>query len=364
MNRSRQDGGNGGGPWGEGSDWETRCRLTKPPELTADIAARRWRELNLLLHSLVLLPSERGRSPFFPVLRSAATIVGARRALFWVQDETGVVLELSTAIGFPGQLPEGLRRDNRIARAAIQSGKPILVNVSADETLKMELRLLGEPYCLAIPIMKRGGRWGAIQVGRAAPFEEDEAILLWIYALTVEGMFPGLLEFAHAPDERRTAGAETKVAENRRLRAVLKWEIERASWLQRPCSLVRIGWWTRQSAPAGDPTALISNQALRTIRQSLRPMDLVASGGRDDLLICLPDVDSVEARKVMQDIRRNLLQRRTLGEEAAVQHQLSMSSATYPADGDRGEDLIRAVTERGEEPAEAPVPPKGPMAEG
>jgi hypothetical protein len=281
-----------------------------------------------------------------------------------VQDETGVALELSAAIGFPGQVPEGLRRDNRIARATIQSGKPILVNVPADDALKMELRLFGEPFCLAIPIMKRGGPWGAIQVGRAVPFEEDEAILLWIYALTVEGMFPGLLEFAHAPDGRRAPGIESGVAENRRFQAVLKWEIERASWLQRPCSLVRIGWSNPESAPSSDPPVLISSPTLRAIRQSLRPVDLVASGGRDDLLICLPDVGSVEARKVMQDIRGNLLQRRTLGEEAVVQHHLKMASATYPADGERGEDLMRAVTEFGEDPAGAIARPEEPTAEG
>src|SRR6266699_1352070 len=62
MERLRQGGGSGEGPLGGGSDWEIRCQLTRPPELTADIAARRWRELNLLLHSLVLLHGEGGRN--------------------------------------------------------------------------------------------------------------------------------------------------------------------------------------------------------------------------------------------------------------------------------------------------------------
>ena len=344
----RQGGGSGEGPLGGGSDWEIRCQLTRPPELTADIAARRWRELNLLLHSLVLLHGERGRNPFFPILRSAATIVAARRALLCTRDGMGSTLEIGPAFGFRGQLPEGLRQVNRIAKAAIQSGKPILVNDPADEALKMELRLLGEPFCLAVPIMKHGGPWGAIQLVRARPFEEDEAILLWIYALTIEGMFPGLLEFAHCPEERRTPASETGAADDRRLQAVLKWEIERSSWLQSPCSLVRIGWSAPESAPPSDHPALLSVLTLRAIRQSLRSVDLIATGGQNDLLICLPDMGSVEALKTMQEIRGNLLQWRTLGDKTAVQHHLKMASATYPADGERAEDLIRAVAEFGD----------------
>src|SRR5262245_32747058 len=132
--------------------WETRYEIQSPPALTAGIAARRWRELNLLLHSMALLPGEFGkRNSFLPILRLAGTLVEAQRGLLYLKRGTSSGLRKMIDFGFAGRIPEGLRSSNAMAAAAIRGRKPILVNNPIEEILRKDLRLLKGTSCLTVP---------------------------------------------------------------------------------------------------------------------------------------------------------------------------------------------------------------------
>ena len=62
--------------------------LNAPPDLTPELASARWKEINILLHSVALLGDEmEGHKPLLPVLRAAATLASCDRALLFLWDE-------------------------------------------------------------------------------------------------------------------------------------------------------------------------------------------------------------------------------------------------------------------------------------
>ena len=326
-------------PGGAGR-WGARYHLQKPPELTPEMAARRWRELNLLLHSVALLHSELGgKNPFLPILKLAGTIASAERGLLYLKKESGAGLHMMMSVGFTGRVPDRLRSVNDMAEAAMSSRKPLLVNDPSEEALQNELRLLQDPFCLTVPILLRGTPWGAIQLVRSRPFEEEDAILLWIYALILEGALPGSIVSARLHRSPAVPEAGQGLLDRQHFESQLDREIERSRWAGRPCSLVRL---RLLPAHAGDPGRLGSLQVLRAIRRSLRPVDLITSTDGGDLLVFLPDLDGPETQRVTQSLRRNLLQSRALG-EAGGHSSLRMAVASYPVDGTMSEELLRAA---------------------
>ncbi len=309
---------------GGGGGCGARYHLRKAPELTPEMAYRRWRELNLLLHSLALLHTDlEGKQPFLPVLRSSGTIVAARRGLLYLWDENRGGVRLKVGFGFGHRAPERLRATNRMAEAALQWRKPILVHDPSEEPLREELGLLGERSCLTAPILKRGLPWGAVQFARPEPFGEDEAVLLWMYCLILEGE-PGLV--------------------GRQLfESKLDREIEHSGWAGHSCSLLRVRWQTREGMEGPGELGLRSNRTLRAIRRALRSEDVIALWDEGDLLISLPDRDGLEAERVAQTVRRNLLQSGALGSDGRPLSLLRLAIATSPVHGRRKEDLFRTL---------------------
>jgi hypothetical protein len=331
----------------EGSEgWAIRYLLQDPPELTAEISSRRWEDINLLLHSLMLFPGElrgRRRNPFLAILRSAITIVNARRGLLYLQKPSGRSLVLTDAFGFGERIPERLRAGNSLAVAAIRLQKPILVSDPPEEALRRELRLLGHRSCMTVPVLKRGMPWCALQLVRVESFQQEEAILLWIYALILDGFLPGLVESTGSPEPALTSDEEPGLVDRQHFESSLIWEIERSSWTGRPCSLLQVRWRPIDAQGVSEPDGLRSRQVLRAIRLSLRPVDLIAMRKGGDLLVSLPGLGSSLAQEVMQEIRRDVLQTRALGEREVVRHSLRLAVVTCPVDGNRVDQLLRAV---------------------
>jgi hypothetical protein len=308
------------------------------------MAALRWRELNLLLHSLALLRTDlEGKQPFLPVLRSSGTIVGARRGLLYLWDETGGGVRLKVGFGFGHRVPERLRATNCMAEAALQWRKPILVHDPPEVSLREELGLLGEVSCLTAPILMHGLPWGAVQFTRPEPFGEDEAVLLWMYCLILEGVLPGLAENTRLLESPSSPGLEPGLVGRQLFESRLDWEIERSGWAGHSCSLLRMRWQTQEGMRNPADRGLRSERALRVIRRSLRPEDLIAPWEEGDLLISLPDRDGLEAERVAQTIRRNLIQSGALEAEGGALSLLKLAIATSPVHGRRKEDLFRTL---------------------
>jgi len=169
--------------------------LRVPPDLTEEIASRRWRDVNRLVLSPILLQdgADDGR-PLLSILSTARRIVPAERGLLFLSDQSLDTLEMAAQFGFGRSIHGGRLPANPLAAAAARCRKPVLVGRAGDLALARELRRLGRPSCLSVAILRRGTPWGVIQLARTEPFREDDAILIWLYALGLEGILPGLIQ--------------------------------------------------------------------------------------------------------------------------------------------------------------------------
>jgi hypothetical protein len=321
-------------------DLVVRYGLMRPPELTPEIASRRWRELNRLIQAcMVLHEVGRDRRPFQRLLRSAGTLVGASRGIFLVRCDNESTLELAASSGFVKGVPERLRCANEQAAATLKSGKPILVCRPREARLQEELRWMGEPSCVSFPILREGQSWGVVQLMKGQDFTEDEAVLLWMFALVVEDALPSLVRTARAseiPDAGST-GFISPVA----FEAKLDWELECVLWGGRSCTLLRISFAAKRAESSSG--VLQQSGVLRAIRQCVRPTDLVSCESSGDLLVLLPETNAAEGQQAAQKIRRSLVQSRVLGEEHAVVPSLRIAQATCPEQGRRREELLRSL---------------------
>ena len=93
-----------------------RYGLMKPPELTPEIASRRWRELNRLIHACMVLHGVGAdRRPFQRLLRTAGALVGAARGIFYVRCDSESALDMAASSGFLRGVPERLRSGSELA---------------------------------------------------------------------------------------------------------------------------------------------------------------------------------------------------------------------------------------------------------
>jgi len=343
---------------GEGGNFGGRYDLRLAPELTAAIAARRWRELNYLLSSLVVLHGElRNHRSFTPIVRSSRAIVSASRGMLVVREGAEGEYRLRGEMGFPRAARDRRCRGRRMASAALLSRKPLLISNPQEPDLAAELLALGGGSCLAVPILPGGVPWGVVLLLRAEPFHEEEAVLAWIYVLVLEEALAGLAIPARAAAGLEVLEGEPGLLDCRVFDRRLDEEIERSAWSGRPLSLLRVKW----SSPGdgeGEEGALLPG-VLRVLRRSLRPVDVTCIGREGDLLIGLPGVNPGEAGAVAQSVRRNLIQSRVLGEEGRVVTSLRISSATFPLDGRSRQELLQALSGPQEEETE-----EGPRAPG
>jgi hypothetical protein len=162
-----------------------------PPDLTASIASMRFREINILIHSLALLGDElHGGGSLLPVLRAATSLAPADRAILYLWDEVSGTLRSAAFLGVAGSPAGAALPEPAAARASLRRRKPVLVWAPCQEFLRRELESLGASGSLSVPMTHRGVPWGVIHLLRDRPFQKDEALLLWLFALVLEGILP------------------------------------------------------------------------------------------------------------------------------------------------------------------------------
>ncbi len=324
------------------AEMEQRYGVRRPPEISAEMGRRRWRELNRLLHAcMVLHGAGRDRRPLQRVLHTAAGLVGASRGVFYLRIDGETALEPAAAHGFAGGIPEGLRSGGEISPAAMRAGKPLVIAGPEEGRLESELAMLGEPACVSFPIQMEGQPWGVVFLGRESRFEEDEAILLWMYALVVEDALPSLSRGERAlrvnPDS--TPGG---LVSQEAFRSLVDAELQRLPSGARACTLLRIAF-RPQDAASRPQDELRSARSLRVLRSVLRPVDRVAPSQAGDLFILLPETNGTEGEQVGQKIRRALIQSRVLGDESEVIRALTVRRASCPEHGHRSAALFQAL---------------------
>jgi len=318
-----------------------RYGVRRPPEITAEMGRRRWRELNRLVHAcMVLHAAGRDRRPLQRLLHMAAGVVGASRGVFYLRDSE-MKLEASASEGFPAGVPEGLRSGGEIAPAAMQAGKPLLVVRPEEAKLQVEIALLGGPACVGFPIQKEGQPWGVVVLGRALPFEEDEAILLWMFALVVEDSLSGLAR-GERPLRVEADSAPAGLVSPDALRKLVDFELQRLPAGGRPCTLLKVTFKPADAARQHDEP-LRRAGCLRVLRSALRSVDKLAPGEAGEMFILMPSTDAREGEQAAQKIRRSLIHSRVLGEESDVIRALAVRRASCPDQGERGAALFHAL---------------------
>ena len=322
----------------ERTGWREGCVLRHAPELTPAIAGSHWREINLLLQSLATLQHDLTRNGAFrPILRTCGAVVAARRGLLYLASGPQRSLEIASNFGFDGPLPAGLQSGSRVVMATLQSRKPMLVSSSVASELEPEFRWLGDSHSLTIPILRHGTPWGAVQLVRPVPFFEEEAVLLWLYTLILEEVLAVLSGSGRLADPRPDQIREPANVDLAQFGQRLDWEAKRSHLADTPLSLVRIGWQP--------PLEQASDAILRAIGCTLRGSEVISHLEDSSLLVCLPSTSAGEARKVVQQVRRCLVQARTYGDEVAVQNGLRVALVTYPENGRGGSELMSALFE-------------------
>ena len=321
----------------------SRYGLRKPPELTAEIASRRWRELNRFLHScMVLHGMDRDSRPIQRLLRTAGSLVGASRGIFYVRGDNASALEMAASLGYPQGFPERLRVANEQAGAALRAGKPLLVSRPVETRLQEEMRLMGESSCVSVPVLREGRPWGIAQLLRDQAFGEDEAVLLWMYALVVEDALPSLVRSARAAEVPASEPDPAGLVSPSVLEAMLDREMECLRWGGQSCTLLRISLHPKEP-PDPREEILLQGRVLQILRRSLRPADAIAPEPTGDLLVLLPEMGAPEGQLTAQKVRRSLIQSRVLGEESRVIRALKIAQATCPEHGRCREELMRSL---------------------
>ena len=314
--------------------------LDRPPSLNAEIALRRWQALNTLLQSLVLLHAEsRSRGPQISALQSACLIGAAKRGLLYSEEEGSRSLRIAATVGFGKGVSEAIRESNVMAAAAIRRSKPIVVNEPRDSAVRAELEPLETSCCISVPLLRSGRPWGAIQVLRNDPFGEDEAIVLWMYALILEGVLPVLFESAIPAGSPPSSGAGLVDIEHFETR--LKWEIERSGWLERPMCLARLTWESKVDVAPPGAAQRPSPGFVRVLRRTIRPSDLIAARTDNELLIAMPGRFASEVHKLLGPIRRRMGRER--GGDSPDRLGVKVVVVSYPQDGRQCEDLFRSL---------------------
>lgn len=317
-----------------------------PPDLNAAVASARFREINILLHSLALLGDElRGGNSLIPVLRAATAVVPAERALLCRWDDVGGMLRRAAALGFPpipgAEIPSG----DAGARAALLQRKPVLVSAPARESLLRELAVLQAASSLSVPLSHDGLPWGTIQLLRTAPFERDEALLLWLFAQVLEGILPLMTGSRRHSESGASIEESTGQLTPAHFRRRLSWELQRADWLARPVCIVCVEVTEMlHGRPRGRAVPFTPREASQAVRKALRRDDSLTCLGGLHFAAILPDATEVEARHITDLIRDGLL---ALSASTLPVFDVLTGFAVYPVENLPEADLIRAACARG-----------------
>jgi GGDEF domain-containing protein len=320
--------------------------LSDPPDLTRDIAAARFRELNILLHSIALLGDDlSGRKHLLPLLRASAAIVSAEKGLLYQWDEPRSGLRLTTSMGFPEPMPGPLGTENIQAHACLLQRKPVLVSAPPESALREEMALLGSRSALSVPLTHQGMPWGAMQLLRDRQFLRDDAVLLWMFALVLEGVLPALLGVKRHREMTAATDASTGLVMPDHFRRRLSWELQRSAWVARPVTVACIEVTEMlHGRPRGGSVPFSPREAAQLVQKALRQHDSVTCLGGHHFIAAMPDMGRNDAGQVVDSIRESFL---TRAAGTLPVFDLSVGFATFPDDGRSEAEMIRAACAAG-----------------
>lgn len=327
-------------------DLDQTYLLHDPPELTRAMATTRWRELNMLMHSISLLGEENNvRGPLLPLLRASATLSESGRALLYRWDDVIGGLRLAAAHGLDEGVSDRIATHNEPARASLLHRKPVMLSDPEEPWLADEMCRLGTRSTLSVPLSCQGMPWGALQFHRSRPYTREEAVLVWMFALMVEGMLPWLMATARHPERQSTVDAATGLLMPSHFRRRLSWELQRATWMARPLTVVCVEITEMlHGRPRAGSLPFPLQTAATVVQKAVGPHDAVTCMGGHHFMAAMPDTGREQAARAATLIREGFLDC-SAGTLPAADILIGMS--TFPEDGAHEADLMRAACAAG-----------------
>lgn len=313
--------------------------LDGPPELTEISAREHWREINLLFHSVALLGDELDANrPLLPLLRASTTVVPADRGLLYQWDEVRFGLVLAASLSPADSVATSLASGNIQANACLLHRKPVMVSTPVDQPLREEMRKLGTEAVLSVPMTHHGMPWGVLQLMRDRPFSRSEAILIWMFALVLEGVLPSMVGPRSHRETVSSIDERTGLLTPDHFRKRLAWELRRASWMDRTVSVVSVKAEMFQSNRGGGMIPKTLRDASQVILRTIRQQDSVTCLDGHQFVIALPDTAATAALAVAEVVREEFFE---CAAGTIPIHDINIGCATYPEDGLLEDELIR-----------------------
>ena len=183
------------------------------------------------------------------------------------------------------------------------------------------------------------------QTGR---FSEADVLQLEVYA----SLATLALENAHLFSEINalaTRDGLTGLATQRIFHERLSDELLRAARFRNPVALIMadIDYFKKvndvHGHPAGDQ---VLKDIAKILQAGLRPADLAARYGGEEFCLVLPGLSSADARRLAEDIRRNIEAHPVRTAGAAFSVTASFGVASFPEDAQTESQLVRRADER------------------
>lgn len=317
----------------------SRYCIKQAPILDREFAGSHWSVLNRLVHEMIILyESARYSRPFEPIVEAARGILEADCGILFVRSSRGARLELRAYSGVRGPISLYRQPVNGMARAALFLNKPVLIDRDSlpeqmDDLLVREARTL-----VAVPIRAQGVPWGVVQLGRDRLFSEQEAALLWMFAMMVESALPAFSALTRTLQVQR----ENVVGDATSSLSAIDMNMIHAMLAVDTSSLLRLSW-----CRPGESGGLSSNpDAVRSILGTLGAGHRVMRCDDGDIVIALPSMNGSQAWALARSMRRALLQSNCFGSHEMASQSLRISSVTSPIDSGGPQELLHLLKSR------------------
>lgn len=285
--------------------------------------------------------------------RVGKTFRPAAWALFLSEDVGGeLAVHLAVGEGAERLLGQRVALGEGVAGWVAQAGQPVLLeDVRGDARFVDRVdpaRGTGPCSFMAVPLRTVGGTLGVIALAARAgePYAPDDLRTLGGIADFAAIALSNARHFSRVRD-LTLLDEHTSLFNARHLHRSLEVEISRAARYRRPVSLIFLDldrFKSVNDAHGHEAGSALLKEVGDVMRRSLRVVDVPIRYGGDEFVVILPEASVEHARAAAERLRAALHGATFLHDRGlAVRVSASFGIATWPDDGQTGEDLLRAA---------------------
>jgi diguanylate cyclase (GGDEF)-like protein len=320
------------------------------PDITKDFAARKYKEINILLKASMISNLNMEFKVSLHVLCDLVSeMIRYDRALLYLRDNDLDILTPFIARGFPSKISEPLQQGNLFAEWCLRSGKTFFIPFSSDAKVNKQLEAAEAQSMISVPIYESNNIIGTLQLfGKDQNFfSEEDAKLLWLLMIQSEALFRNYDGEARL-DALSPLGKSQGQANLSQFHEQLEREIGRAERRKNPMSLllIEIDRWNeynrQYSHLKGEQTL---NEISSILMNQARQIDMVCRYGENRFALILTETDRkgglIFADRLRETIGRHLFQNEK--GERSVGLTISAGLVTFPFDAKEKLSLIQSM---------------------